>query len=88
MTLSLVTVLLPMSLLWAQASLDNNNPSSGAYTPAKHNPIGSYGSGSEKRKSSSNMSKGSVGSPALSAGMENDTKAQRHNNINIFIGKP
>jgi len=88
MTLSLVTVFLPLSLLWAQASL-NNDISSGPYTPAKCKPIGSYGSASEKRKSTFNsMSKGSLGSPVLSASVENDTEAQTNNNINIFIGKP
>ena len=88
MTLSLVTVFLPLSLLWAQSSLNNDN-SLRAYTPAKCKQIGSYGSTSEKKESTFNsVSNGSLGSPGLSAGVEDDTEAQQNNNINIFIGKP
>jgi len=89
MTLSLVAVFLPLSLLWAQTSLDRNNSSSGAYTPAKRNLVESYGLDSEKRKPAfSKISKGSIGSSALSTNVGNDVEAQTNHNINIFIGKP
>jgi pheromone alpha factor receptor len=87
MTLSLATIMLPLSALWAQASLEENGPSHRAYTPAKMPLVGSYGSAPSAQKAEFNRcGKETMLSSSTSGEMEKDVEMQT-NNINIIINK-
>lgn len=89
MTLCLATIMLPLSALWSQASLEESGPSYRVYTPAKKPLIGGYGSGSEPSPRGMEFDKSgkeSMLSSITSGNVERDVEMQT-NNINIIINK-